>query len=163
MTAAAKAAAGSGVAQPQPLVQPILSAEVRDAMEAAESEAKKALELLLIECTERNVDDAIAMNVKSALDSLADIGRSMKASATALLTMGRVCAAIPPTPEDTEFGERVTEVERKVRDVAVWRCQIWVPIDNRVEFIEKLKEAFEDASNDKNLLSRLLRAHECCQ
>ena len=151
-----------GMAQPQPLVlQPLLSAEVRDAAEAAERVAKRALELLLIE----NVDDAIAVDVKSALDWLAEIDRSTKASAKALLAMGLAIAAIPPS--DTQLGERVTTVECNVRDVAIWRCQILVPIDNHVAFKEKLNEAFEGAfcqgalDKDKNIFSRLMHAHKC--
>ena len=147
-----------------PLVQPILSAEVMDVVEAAESKAKNALESLFLECTERGqerlVDDAVAVHVKSALGSLTDIGRHMTASANALLAMGRALSAIPPTPENKELAERVTEVECKVRDVAVWRCQKSVPIDNRVKFIAKLKEAFGFAFEDKNLFSRLMHAHK---
>jgi hypothetical protein len=139
-----------------------------DVVEAAEGTAKNALESLFLECTERGqdrlVDDAVAVHVKSALDSLTDIGRHMTASAKALLAMGRALSAIPPTPDNRsacwELAERVTEVEGKVRDVAVWRCQKSVPIDNRVAFIEKLKEAFGDAFEDKNLLSRLMHAHK---
>ena len=147
-----------------PPVQPILSAEAMDAVEAAEGTAKNALESLFLECTERGqdrlVDDAVA-HVKSALDSLTESGRHMTASANALLAMGRALSAIPPTPDNTELAERVTEVECKVRDVAVWRCcQKSVPIDSRVAFIEKLKEAFGDAFLDKNLQSRLMHAHK---
>ena len=139
-------------------VQPPTSDELREAVEVAEDVATRALEVLTSEFTER-MDDAIAREVKSAWGLLAETDRSTDASAQALLAMGRAVAACPPAPSHEQLSERVVVAENDVRDVAVWRCQMRAPADNRGKFLASLKEAFGDALEDKNLFSRLMHAH----
>ena len=144
------------------LVQPTFLDAIGEAMEKAEVGAMRALQVLAEECTERRFDDSIAREVTSALGLLAKSGRSITASADALLSMGRAVAACPPE-QSRDQQRRVQGVENNVRDVAVWRCQMNAgPMDNRHKFKASLQLAFgEEALDDRktNIFARLMHAH----
>ena len=55
--------------------------------------------------------------------------------------------------------EQLVEGENLVRDCAVLRVQMLVPLRNRMAFIIKLREVFGDVLEDKNLFSSVMHAH----
>jgi len=148
----------------------------REAAEAAEGDARFLLQLLATEC--RWLVNAmydyppgldvpsevtiyvgaicyIYFEVQRAREFLAETDRLLEAAADGLRTMGRAVAACPTTPSNVHLHQRLLQAEICVRDVAVWRCQMTVPFDNRDAFRLRLSEVFYE---DENFLSRLLHA-----
>jgi hypothetical protein len=141
-------------------VAPVQLSAMGVAIATAETLAMGALQELASECTER-IYEPIAKEVTSALGLLAQTDRSSTASAYALIAMGRAVAACPPE-QSREQQARVQVVENKVRDVAVWRCQMNAPsMDRRWEFENSLRLAFGGVLDDRDngLFARLMHAH----
>ena len=110
--------------------------------EAAETAAKTALEAA--------VHLEGGREILEILELLSASGGGTDAAGVALQAMTRY---------ELASGE-FTEILNLVRDVAVWRCQLLVPWNDRPRFIRKLYEVFgEKTLEDKNFLSRLLHAH----
>ena len=145
-----------------------LSDALKETVEAAESLALHALQVLATDCTAAlwvRMDDAVAIihrEVMLARDLLNEFGRSTKASADAVLGMGRAVDACPPSPQYMQCAKQLVRVETMVRDVAVWRCQITVPMHKmhvKSAFLDALREAFGHALANHNFYSRLMSAH----
>ena len=110
--------------------------------EAAETAAKTALEAA--------VHLEGGMEILEILELLSASGGGTDAARRALQAMTRY---------ELASGE-FTDILCLVRDVAVWRCQLLVPWNDRHGFIRKLYEVFGAATlADKNFFSRLMHAH----
>ena len=111
--------------------------------EAAETAAKTALEAAV------HLEGG-----REILELLSASGGGTDAARGALQAMTRA--------DELASGE-FTEILCLVRDVAVWRCQLLVPWNDRPRFIRKLYEVFgekgEPTLGDKNFFSRLMHAH----
>ena len=149
----------------------------REAAEAAEGDARFLLQLLATEC--RWLVNAmydyppgldvpsevtiylgaicyIYFEVQRAREFLAETDRLLEAAADGLRTMGRAVAACPTTPSNVHLHQRLLQAEICVRDVAVWRCQMTVPFDNRDAFRLRLSEVFfsKTKTSDRDYCTR---------
>ena len=140
--------------------------EPRERAQEAEGDVMFLLLLLAMECTILvDPDDAgdavlaVPSKVQRARESLAETDRIIEASADALLAIGCAVAACPLSPSTSHLWQRLVQVEARVRDVVIWRCQMSVPIGDRDGLEQKLREAFNTALADNDLYSQLMHAY----
>ena len=108
--------------------------------EAAETAAKTALEAAV------HLEGG-----REILELLSASGGGTDAARGALQAMTRA--------NELASGE-LDEILCLVRDVAVWRCQLLVPWNDRHRFITKLYEVFDETTlEDTHFFSQLMHAH----
>ena len=137
--------------------------KVIDAAKKAEGVAIESLETLLMQEFDpewKHLElHVVVVHIKAARQFLVEENK-MKAAADALLAMrpgGPAC----PLGKESQLYKKFSKAENNVRDVAMWRCQLMVPLDKRFLFQRMLECAFGKTTleKDKNMFSRLNHAH----
>ena len=153
------AAASEVMADETELEKELGAEKMKQASETADSIAIGSIQDLLSPEGRIGMDPDSYMAIVEAKDSMecfpCDAPTAHILSAQALMALGRGKGACEQT---SYLWMRINQVENNVRDAAVWRCQLKVPLNDREAFRRSLQEAFGIAVEDKNIFSKLMQS-----